>query len=243
MTDEKSNIDEFIRYDAFGKSTNVRHDTLNKKQFTGKEIDEDSGLYYFLARYYDPDTGRFLSEDPAPNGNLYVYCDNNPINKVDPDGRLDLYLMYLLVKNAQDYGLIPDQIKINMHAPFGRAGLTIAGFGLNTSIIFQSVYGEYTEKHEKVHREQNNRYGDFSRMFGSYLNLIPGYSRAKEQEAYSVQIAAMLSEKQKLVQGMSENRQRTLKEQQQYLRDENRVRDLNVQIQQTKLQMKEKGYE
>jgi RHS repeat-associated protein len=67
----------FIRYDAFGKSTNVKHDTLNKKQFTGKEIDEDSGLYYFLARYYDADTGRFLSEDPTPKINLYVYCDSN----------------------------------------------------------------------------------------------------------------------------------------------------------------------
>ena len=74
-------------YDAFGASTNVKHDPTNKKQFTGKENDEDSGLQYFIARYYDPTIGRFLSKDPVPNGNLYVYCDNNPINKTDPDGR------------------------------------------------------------------------------------------------------------------------------------------------------------
>ena len=71
---ENSPFTEISTYDAFGKSTNVKHDVVNKKQFTGKEIDEDSGLYYFLARYYDPETGRFLSEDPKPNLNVYVYC-------------------------------------------------------------------------------------------------------------------------------------------------------------------------
>lgn len=75
------------RYDVYGQSTNVKHDPTNKKQFTGKETDEDSGLQYFIARYYDPETGRFLSKDPVPNGNLYIYCDDNPIGTFDPDGR------------------------------------------------------------------------------------------------------------------------------------------------------------
>ncbi|MCW5939370.1 MAG: RHS repeat-associated core domain-containing protein [Fimbriimonadaceae bacterium] len=46
-----------------------------------------AGLH--AARYYEPWTGRFLSEDPAMDGaNWYVYCGNDPVNKVDPDGRL-----------------------------------------------------------------------------------------------------------------------------------------------------------
>jgi len=80
---------EVTTYDSYGKSTNVKHDCVNKEQFTGKEIDEDSGLYYFCARYYDPEVGRFLSEDPVPHVNAYIYCDDNPINRVDPDGRED----------------------------------------------------------------------------------------------------------------------------------------------------------
>ena len=54
--------------------------------FTGKELD-DSGLYYFGARYYDPVMGTWLSPDPAMDGlNWYSYCANNPMNYVDPWG-------------------------------------------------------------------------------------------------------------------------------------------------------------
>jgi RHS repeat-associated protein len=57
--------------------------------FTGKGFDADTGLYYFNARWYDADTGRFISEDPAmdPNNpNLYSYCANNPLINTDPTG-------------------------------------------------------------------------------------------------------------------------------------------------------------
>jgi RHS repeat-associated protein len=60
------------------------------KQFTGKDLDEDTGLYYFGARWYDQEVGRFISEDPKfdPNNfNLYWYCDNIPLTNIDLDGR------------------------------------------------------------------------------------------------------------------------------------------------------------
>jgi hypothetical protein len=51
----------------------------------------DRGPIYFNARYYDPITGRFLTEDPSRKGvNWYAYCENDPINRIDPDG-LDVY--------------------------------------------------------------------------------------------------------------------------------------------------------
>ena len=57
--------------------------------FTGKDWDQDVELYYFNARWMDPETGRFISEDPVAdpkNPNLYSYCANNPIALLDPSG-------------------------------------------------------------------------------------------------------------------------------------------------------------
>jgi RHS repeat-associated protein len=59
--------------------------------FTGKDFDEDAGLYYSNARWYDPNTGRFTSEDPAQDGiNWYIYCANNPLRYVDPTGLINV---------------------------------------------------------------------------------------------------------------------------------------------------------
>jgi RHS repeat-associated protein len=50
--------------------------------------EDEAGLVYMRARYYEPATGRFISEDPSQDGvNWYLYTDGNPVNKVDVDGR------------------------------------------------------------------------------------------------------------------------------------------------------------
>lgn len=56
----------------------------------GREYDAEAGLYYNRARYYDPQLGRFLSEDPqgiAAGANLYAYAGDDPINHTDPSGQ------------------------------------------------------------------------------------------------------------------------------------------------------------
>ena len=81
-------------YDDYGV-TEKRGDEgfLNEICYTGGIYDDSTSLYYLNARYYDPSTGRFLSEDTyrgepadANTWHLYVYCANNPVNYVDPSG-------------------------------------------------------------------------------------------------------------------------------------------------------------
>jgi RHS repeat-associated protein len=88
---------EVIEYDPYGKI--VRDDStlptanLAKSQFTGKKIDDETGLYYYGARYYDPSLGRFITPDTIVQSpanpqtlNRYSYCGNNPVNRIDPSG-------------------------------------------------------------------------------------------------------------------------------------------------------------
>lgn len=83
-------------YLPFGSSlnTDIKNITEIQHQYSSKELDEYTGLYYFGARYYNPETGRFMSVDPAgiditnpQSWNRYAYVQNNPYTFVDPDGR------------------------------------------------------------------------------------------------------------------------------------------------------------
>jgi RHS repeat-associated protein len=67
---------------------------LNKWKFNGKELDAETGLYYYGARYYDPRSSVWLGVDPKaekyPNIGGYVYCANNPLIFIDPTGEFIL---------------------------------------------------------------------------------------------------------------------------------------------------------
>lgn len=78
-----------FQYDPFGNVISQTGTPQSEQMYTGRNYDADSGLYYYRARYYDPQAGRFISEDPkgfAAGVNFYVYVDNNPILANDPLG-------------------------------------------------------------------------------------------------------------------------------------------------------------
>ena len=92
-------------YDAFGKMVSVKDSSgnnitdqshianVNPLRYRGYVYDTDTGLYYLHSRYYDPETGRFINADiyvdtdsETLGTNMFTYCLNNAINRVDPEG-------------------------------------------------------------------------------------------------------------------------------------------------------------
>ncbi|HAZ11510.1 MAG TPA: hypothetical protein DCY86_01860, partial [Bdellovibrionales bacterium] len=97
LTDATGFKKELIEYEPFGLES--RHEKYGSSEevawyyFTGKKTDDESGLIYFGARYYDPKLGRFITADSVVQDpydpqslNRYSYTSNNPINRIDLDG-------------------------------------------------------------------------------------------------------------------------------------------------------------
>jgi len=94
--DEQGYIISYEEYHPFGTTSyragrSVTEVSLKRYKYCGKERDEETGLYYFGARFYAAWLCRFISVDPLqdkyPQHSSYVYCANNPIKYIDPDGR------------------------------------------------------------------------------------------------------------------------------------------------------------
>ena len=82
-------------YDAWGKLLTSAGDLadVNPLRYRGYFYDTETGLYYLKSRYYDPEVSRFINPDAFVSSgtsvasyNMMVYCDNNPINRIDPAG-------------------------------------------------------------------------------------------------------------------------------------------------------------
>ena len=88
MTDDTVGITHAYSYLPYGEQ--VREVELDDQPFTyvGRYgvMDEGDDLYYMRARYYEAESGRFMSEDPVWHENLYPYADGNPVTMVDPNG-------------------------------------------------------------------------------------------------------------------------------------------------------------
>jgi len=91
LTDGAGAIHTQYTYTPFGETTRTGTVGTNPFQFTGREND-NTGLYYYRARYYHPVLQRFISEDPIEfaggDVNLYAYTFNSPTNFTDPSGEI-----------------------------------------------------------------------------------------------------------------------------------------------------------
>ena len=95
LSDFEGNPYQFFLNLPFGETMAEQHsysgEYTNRYKFNGKELDEETGFYYYGARYYNPKFSIWLSVDPMaekfPDWNPYNFCYNNPLRFVDANGR------------------------------------------------------------------------------------------------------------------------------------------------------------
>ncbi|HEY4108073.1 SpvB/TcaC N-terminal domain-containing protein [Puia sp.] len=95
VTDGSGEVYEHLEYFAFGETFVEEHSNTDRIPylFSGKQLDNETGLYYFGLRYYDPRTSIWQSVDPRPNvaESPYAAMRNNPITMTDPNGDTTIY--------------------------------------------------------------------------------------------------------------------------------------------------------
>jgi len=90
LVDETNTVVWEGEYEPFGRArVNIHSSVVNNIRFPGQYYDQETEFHYNYHRYYDPQTGRYLTPDPiglAGGMNLYAYVGNDPVNGVDPTG-------------------------------------------------------------------------------------------------------------------------------------------------------------
>jgi RHS repeat-associated protein len=170
VMNETGSIVESYKYDAWGRILGVYNGSGqpltqsavgNRYLWQGREYSWQTGLYFFRARWYDPITGRWLSNDPigiSGGLNQYVFCNDNPVNFTDPLGWIGLMISEWLdlgtmcvdyydeCNNAQSKRLSNGQELIDLFNQIKNKGgyvvnLNIKGHG---SSAFQSLGGGWS---------------------------------------------------------------------------------------------------
>jgi len=86
-------------YDVFGAIRSEVGTSENAYLFTGRELDSETGLYYYRNRYYNPAVGRFVTKDPIGMGggiNKYTYVKNSPVKFIDPYGEDAQFVIFVV---------------------------------------------------------------------------------------------------------------------------------------------------
>jgi len=178
--------------DAIVTKTGDRDDLALK--YTGKDLDEDTGLYYYNARWYDASTGRFISEDPARDGaNWYIYASNNPLKFTDPTGLNTFQMGFSITGGAVFGGTIGGGIAISIN-PENSFDIDIAGY---TTIGIGSYIGANIAAAFDISTSENDELsdlgGDALTTGASGGSPTGGYIGASHEETYSLDGALPVS--------------------------------------------------
>ncbi len=144
-------------YDSWGKllsiksanGVDVTNNTsgigyINPIRYRGYYYDNETGLYYLQSRYYDPEVGRFVNADgqlttgsDLTGLNLFAYCGNNPVNRVDPTG--EAWWHWALGITAAVAAVALTAVTLGTAAPAAACSLTMIGMSIGMSYAAAST--------------------------------------------------------------------------------------------------------
>jgi RHS repeat-associated protein len=179
-------------YYPYGLQDRVAVSSVDKvtNTFTGKELDDPTGLYYFGARYLDPELGMWISPDPARQfASPYAYSPN-PVNSFDPDGKVSIKGNVGLRASLIITGGVDAEVTFNVNRFFERFAHEYYGPGMEivrgaSEIIYKGL--DLFDKYVGQGSGNNS-----SLSIGSFdVNLAYGFGAlagAKAQYAYGLEI-------------------------------------------------------
>ena len=129
LADEAGNVTDTYRFDAFGIRLIQTGNTKNPYGYRSEETDELTGFVYLRARYMNPATGTFISEDTFGGVlsspitlNRYAYAGQNPVSFVDPSGHFYTVFGQVIAITLQEMINNPDEA-----LALGRLGAFLGG--------------------------------------------------------------------------------------------------------------------
>ena len=179
ITNSDGEVSQHVEYVPFGEvfieelSSSAKLNT--PYLFNGKELDEETGLYYYGARYYDPRTSLWLSTDPMelkyPNISSYAYCANNPITFIDPSGSIILLPKGTSIKNifltlGTLQKLTNDKLVYSTQKD-GSIRIKIASLGTGTKTNGTNLIRRLNSSKKTVTIDIQNSQGYFSKKYGN----------------------------------------------------------------------------
>jgi RHS repeat-associated protein len=195
ITDGNGSLVQHLEYVPFGETfIDERNGNWSTPYlFNAKEQDEETGLHYFGARYYDSKTSVWLSVDPLaekyPNVSSFVYCHSNPVNMLDPDGRGDYYHqetgVYLGTDNITDNFVYSADGK-NNDGSFSNSillSMTHSEFQKSSNVVRQESHSDDSNEDLWIAHTANNNAKSNSTSL--YEKLMSGYSCVSDKSALS----------------------------------------------------------
>jgi len=163
LTDATGEVYQHIEYFAFGQTFIEEHSNsdLNPYLYNGKELDQETGLYYYGVRYYDPVIGRFIGVDPIiedfPWVTPYNYAENEPIANIDLWGLQKFW------------------------TADGKKAFSI-GTSNDVILIKQGVDPDYVRKYANIANNNNSLSGNIARV---KINSVTSKVGMNESELYT----------------------------------------------------------